>query len=302
MAPFFTGIARRSGGFGKRKEKSLVTTIYTYTGSYSNTGPLTPIQNSVSIPADTTTVTINCIGGGAGSSQQGYGGQSQATFTNLAGKTLIAAIQGGGLGAYTYLFNSPSNNGFNYAGVFDGSVSQSNALVIAGGAGGAGSNSQSAPNNFTPGPSGTANGGGGNNNGNNGGLGWRNDYTTPGPSVGRGGTTTGGGAGGDASAPGGESGFAGSALQGGTGGRALPSAPAFDLGGAGGGGGWYGGGGAGGGYTDQPQPLATPLIAQSGGGGGSGYIHPTGTQTISQVGYVSATNGGSITLTIVELK
>jgi hypothetical protein len=302
MAPLLSRLGASSFGFGKKigAPKSIVQTVYSFTGTWVFGGPTVATTNTVSVPASTTSVTIKCLGGGTDGA---WGGKSQATFTNLVGKTLTARIGGYGEGAYVSIFGSPYGNGFHYAGVFDGPVSQANALVVGGGSGAAAGNQQDGTtgNNITPGPSGVNNGGGGNQGGNNGSKGWRNDFVSPPTAPGRGATTTAGGAGGSGH-NGGESGFPGSALQGGTGGRSLPS-PGFDLGSYGGGGGYWGGGGGGGGWNGPGQPAATPLTVPSGGGGGSGYIHPTGTATIGDVGSVEANSApGSITITVTEFK
>lgn len=287
MAPFFTGLARRAGGFGGRKAKSLVTTIYTYTGSWTRYGYLSPTitTNTLSIPGDTTSVKIRCEG--AGFSGFTPGGLAEGTFTNLAGKTLTATIRGGGEGGLTRFFDpnpSPGNNGLHFAGVFDGpSVSQPTALVIAGGA----------ACNGSAGPS--QGGLGGGPSGSDGTAGSRNEYTGPGDSVGRGSPGSSGGAGGSAWWPGGNPGSPGSALQGGTGGE--DTSPLGIAAGGGGGGGYWGGGGAGSGRFDGPNQAG----GSGGGGGGSGYVHPSATLTTNSQGASTVGTSGQITITVTEL-
>jgi len=291
MAPFFTGISgaitgQAGFGFGRRaKAKSLVTTIFTYTGSWTRNGFLSPTitTNTLAIPGDTTSVKINCQGQGINGLPQGAGGTAEATFAALSGKTLTAQIGGGGSGGQTFFFDpnpSPASNGFHYAGVFDGPVSQGNALVIGGAAG-------------CPGGSQNAWGGnGGGPSGSDGLPGNRNDYQAPGSSVGRGSPGSSGGSGGDAFWSGGGTGASGSALQGGTGGG-----PDFFAAGAGGGGGYWGGGGSGGGTQANPQSGGS-----SGAGGGSGYVHSSGTLTTNTTGTATVGTSGQITITITELK
>lgn len=308
MAPFFTGIAgaiKGQSGFGfgrKARSRSRRVQIFSFDGNYSFSGPYSPVTGTVSIPSSTTEVEILCLGGGANGLS--LGGKSKATFTSLAGKILSYAIAGGGEGAYSADFNggAPYGNGKSYAGVFDGPVSQANALVIAGGVGGFGTNSQSVPESYGPGPTGWGNGGGGNNGGVNGIRSWRNDFITPSASRGGGASTSSGGAGGVGGyAPdgGGGNGNPGTALQGGLGGSD-PHVPFQVSTGKGGGGGYWGGGGSAGGSGAPPQPLASPYAVASGGGGGSGYIHPSGTNTIGETGSPEGTTNGTVTITITD--
>lgn len=294
MAPFFSGIAgaikgQAGFGFGRRAgaAKSLVTTIYTYTGSWTRYGYLSPTvtTNTLAIPGDTTTVTIKCEGGGFGGTPGG--GLAQGTFTNLAGKTLTATIRGGGEGGLTRFFSpnpSPGNNGLHYAGVFDGpSVSQPTALIIAGGAGCSGASN---------GPGGA----GGGPTGGDGTPGSRNDYSAPPDATGKGSPGSSGGSGGSAWWPGGNVGSPGSALQGGTGGE--DASPLGIAAGAGGGGGYWGGGGSGSGRFDGPNQAG----ASAGAGGGSGYVHPSATATTNTQSGSTVGTGGQITITVIEFK
>lgn len=298
MAPFFTGLARKSGGFFGGVAKSFVTTIYTIEGSWQFQGDLTPTwtTQSIAVPADTTAVKITADGGANGGSpgaNGAWGGFAEATFTSLAGRTLNATIRGGGNGGA--FFGPPANNGRHFAGVFDGPVSQPNALVIAGGGGGNSAGTHHSPNFAGPGSGGAGNGGG--PSGVQGQFGKHPDYPNVGaaapPSAGGGGgTQNAGGSGGTGGY--GDNGGSGSALQGGTGGN--------DPGGnvrpgGGGGGGYYGGGGGSGGNNG-----SYPTIGFSGGGGGSGYIHPSGTLTTNTTGTSSVSGPGRVVVTITEFK
>ena len=201
------------------------TEIYTYTSN--NTFP------SNLIPSNTTA--IKMIADGAGS-----GGYVEADFYPDSGldfnSPFTVNFAGGGPGA---------PGGSNYAGIFQGPISQGNAVLI--GAGGGGS------------PSGR----GGYPSGSQGGTGFGSGG--PGPAQGGfGGTQSSGGSGG-AGAPSYGPGSPGGALQGGSGG----TGDARGIGG-GGGGGYFGGGGGGNGYGgDNNNP-------GGGGGGGSSYISPLG--------------------------
>lgn len=299
MAPFFTGLARKSGGFFGGVAKSFVTTIYTIEGTYQYQGDITPTwtTQSIAVPADTTAVKITADGGmngGSPGANGAWGGFAEATFTSLAGKTLNATIRGGGNGGN--FFGSPANNGRHFAGVFDGPVSQPNALVIAGGGGGPAMGAYFSPNFTGPGSGGAGNGGG--PSGVQGQFGKHADYpNVPGsaapPSAGGGGgTQNAGGSGGTGGY--GDNGGSGSALQGGTGGND-PNGNVRP--GGGGGGGYYGGGGGSGGNNG-----SYPTIGFSGGGGGSGYIHPSGTLATNTTGTSTVTGNGRVVVTITEFK
>lgn len=231
---------------------------------------------SVPVPAGCTTATVKAWGGGGGSamtlngakaSPGGGGGYVGAVVPVPAGATLLVRVGGGGQGTNGFVGGTPqggANGGGNgryaeggggagggYSGVFVGSVSPVNALVVAAGGGGGGRAGSS-------GPTTGAGGGGGGPTGSDGGL------SSGGASPGRGGTPTQGGAAGStvyATSPG----NAGSALQGGHSGGGN---------GAGGGGGWFGGGSG----CVSIAPGANP--GGGGGGGGSSWVAPSATSTI----------------------
>lgn len=211
------------------------------------------------------TSTINVLVWGAGSgcatpgnvaSQPGGGGGFvQGTFTMSSGSSYIFVV-GNSVGpAGPGAFGNPvipNDNSIplcgasgGYSGVFLGSVSHANAILVAGGGGSPGAND---------GGSMGAGGGGGGTTGEPGGS----PYV--GPANGAGGTQSAGGAGGTSPhTPGGP----GSALQGGRGGaRGLSGAY-----GGSGGSGYYGGGGGAGQININTNG--------GGGGGGSSYYSPS---------------------------
>ena len=157
-------------------------------------------------------------------------GSSDATPTNPGQPTGHGANAGCGGG---------------YSGVFTTSVSQANAVIMAGGGGGSGGNDGGTMGSGGAGGGATAQDGiaaGGYGN-----------------SPGDGGTQSAGGSGGTGSNNGGN----GTALQGGGGGARGGSG----AGGGGGGSGYYGGGGGAG--------QSAINTGGGGGGGGSGYLHPS---------------------------
>ena len=196
------------------------------------------------VPAKVTTVTAKLYGSSGGAvPPSGSGDAIQATLTVTPGQTLWlvcgnnTGYGGGGTGgrngtAYGY-------NGGGYSGIFSYNViSQVNALLIAGGGGGAGSRN--------------ANTGGGT-------AGMQGNRYGIGGGGGGAGTLSVGGAAQTGTGTGGVAATAGSALTGGNAGTHLSSS---DFVGGGGGGGYYGGGG--GSYG--------PATADgAGGGGGSSY-------------------------------
>ena len=165
------------------------------------------------------TTRVYAIGGGGGRSSVrsvhgGQGGAAQGITTFYSGETYILRVGGGGQNAANGGFSGGGNGGGGhgaggggggFTGLFKDSVSQANAIIIAGGAGG-GSNDPA-----SGGPGGGLEGSGASNGSRGGGGGSQ---------------SAGGRAGGRDGSPG----TAGSALQGG------PGA-------AGGGGGYFGGGG-----------------------------------------------------------
>ena len=193
-------------------------------------------------------------GGGSGSpiggpSGGGAGGFSVGDFALTPGTTFKFVI--GSSDATPTNPGQPSGHGANagcgggYSGVFTTSVSQANAVIMAGGGGGSGGNDGGTMGSGGAGGGATAQDGiaaGG--------------Y---GDSPGDGGTQSAGGSGGTGS----NDGAAGTALQGGAGGARGGSG----AGGGGGGSGYYGGGGGAG--------QSAINTGGGGGGGGSGYLHPS---------------------------
>lgn len=147
---------------------------------------------------------------------------------------------GGGQANRTGSDNRYGSNGGGYTGLFLGSVSQANALVIAGGGGGGGSSRAG---------TGNVGGAGGGTNGQDG----VSAYDSKTGYRGLGGTQSAGGA--EASSDSANSSFPAAALVGGT-------CRTNGYGGAGGGGYW---GGSAGGYSESN--------TMGGGGGGSGYLN-----------------------------
>jgi hypothetical protein len=147
-------------------------------------------------------------------------------------------------------------NGGGYTGIFEkdgpsiptAAVTQSNALIVAAGAGGTGYGHSQSPG----GVGGTLNGGNGTSSSN----------STVGSTGGGGGTTT------NAGGRGNPNGQPGGALSGGFGGPGYLGGYPNAGGGGGGGGGYFGGGGGGGG-NDYGNGTRTA----SGGGGGSSYVN-----------------------------
>lgn len=210
--------------------------------------------------------------------QGGAGGFVTASFKISSGTALIFSVGQGGKGALqagnpssaaggyngggagSYSSYDASGGGGGYSGVFIGSKSQGNALVIAPGGGG-GAGGPGYPGNSND----QGNGGGGINTSN--GTGNQGALNYNGTSNAGGGTPTAGGAAGAGGGPyGAAAGAAGSALQGA---NAVYAGNAWGSGG-GGGGGWYGGGSG-----------ASDGNAWTGGGGGAGsaFVRESGIAT-----------------------
>ena len=162
------------------------------------------------------------------------GGGGRRNNANV-GSGYAGGFGGGGLTGFTNDASTFTGSGGGLTGMFLGSATLVNSILIAGGGGGGGGGPFG-------GNGGGTTGGTGGNAGNGGGGG--------------GGTQSAGGAGGVGSVYG--NGFAGSALQGGN----SVSSVSTNFSGGGGGGGYYGGGGGG-----------LNNFAGGGGGGGSGYIN-----------------------------
>jgi len=202
-------------------------------GRYSS---FTPGVVYTLVPQGTFSTTIRAVGGRGGTEQRGgntggLGGYAQGTFTfvqNQAYKLIVAGAgvhsdntlaqqnpaataSGGGSGSGTFVGTGGGAQGGGYTGLFITSIAQSNAVLIAGGGGGA---------NRDPGRGASGGGSSGVSNGSNQG---------PGRSGGSASQTAGG--------AGGDGGNSGTALKGGDGVASLYS--------SGGGGGYFGGGGGG---------------------------------------------------------
>jgi len=238
---------------------SGATETFTYTGA----------DQTYTVPAGATSITFKVWGGAGGSSNKngvvygGAGGFTQGTLAVSGGETLTIVVGGGGEGtgattgtsAYggggqtsgaVSSDNRRGSGGGGYSGVFDGSISQANAIIIAGGGGGSsgGYIGHGGPGAYPDGI--------------NAGLGWPTDGGENG--VGKGGSQSAGGAGGTDGRE--TDGNNGSALQGGN--FSADSSNFYNSNGTGGGG--YFGGGSGANYYN-------------GGGGGSGYLDGSLTST-----------------------
>ena len=211
-------------------------------------------RNFTLIPYQNQNRRIWMWGEGRNSVRAGY---STGTYNFVQNQNYLVQLDtGGGDAGTSYGWVSGSKGG-GYAGLFTGtSASQSSALMIAGGAGGAGFGHGSSP--------------GGTGGGQSGGGGTSSNDTQIGSTGGGAGTQSSGGNGGGAG------GSAGSGLQGGRGGDGQQQGYPNAGGGGGGGGGWYGGGGGGGGND-----AGSSTRNASGGGGGSGYIHSSITSGVT---------------------
>jgi len=228
------------------------------------------------VPTDAKEISFSLRGGdgassdgiGGGGQIGGLGGAVSAVFdaTTYQGQTLNIYVGNNGqlvagpngYGAAGGLGSTPDRSfaqGGDLSGVFIGAISQSSALLVAGGGGGAGYNDS--------------------DGGDAGGLvGETGEGETSGADIadgGEGGTQTGAGAGGFGSVA---SGSAGIALSGGEG-ASNPGNSPINIGqtGAGGGGGYFGGGGGGSGN-----------FRDSGGGGGASFVDPSAVSSTNETG------------------
>jgi len=303
-----SGSSRGYGLFGKTPPGLVV---LTYTGS----------NQSLTVPSYINSIYVELWGAGGGygfqasNTSSGSGGYVSGILDTSTNKSLIIVVgKGGTRGPSNYAFAGGDGGG--YAGIFNNSVSFSNALVIAGGGGGA------------SGSSGADGGGGGGGGGTTGAAG-QSDIRNATVTGGQGGTQSAGGARGtDAYGPGQQT--AGSQLLGGEGGGANNPgantqarmvwntqqygggglggyAPAGNFSGGGGGAGYYGGGGGaqgysggGGGGSSYVANLSSAVNTQ--GSSGSGTVNPPGISSpyyISGVGVgSSSTNGGNALVVI----
>ena len=239
-------------------QKAPVEEVFSYTGA----------NQTFTVPSGLSSLTAYVFGAGGGgatnggwsTSYSGGGGGAAVGTVNTSSISSIIVIVGqggegndsnnsttirdafgGGGGNNTTSDNQYSGGGAGLSGLFNGSYTHGNSLLIAGGGGGGGNTNGSS----------VCNGGAG-----GGTTGADGQSTSNTNQAGRGGTQSAGGSGtlGDNS----NSDANGSALQGG-------KNPSSNYGG-GGGGGYYGGGA--GAYQGSSSTMG-------GGGGGSGYLHPT---------------------------
>ena len=244
------------------------------TSAYQNsiTFNFTGAQQSWIVPAGVTKIGVELVGAQGGGTNAGKGGKVTAELTVTPGTTLIlvvggqpinanAVYGGGGIGGSNGA--TTTRNGFaggGLAGIYLTSVSQANALVVAGGGGG------------NSGLSALLGGVAGAPNGTNGGQGNYAGYQEGG----KGATQIAGGARGVSIDPATMASTAGTALNGGKGGSINSST--WTAGGGGGAGYFGGGGGAGGGSS------------VGAGGGGSSFVSATaGTNIV----YTSGFNAGN---------
>ncbi len=259
--------------FAHQNVNAQTTNSYAYTGS---------VQTFV-VPAGVTSITVSIWGAGGGGSKTGGSGGSgalvQGTMSVTAGSTLYLVVGGGG--SYNAVSNAYGGGGASgvaltgaggggYSGIFSSNtLSQANALAIAGAGGGGGYYGIST---YGGGGGATSGSAAGNYNGTNTGGG--------------GGSAASGGIGGASTTGTNVAGTAGSALTGGGGGVTT------SYGGGGGGGGYYGGGG---GYGTR-----SITYYSSGGGGGSSYLGSMTTTTntagtTSNTGAATQAPGSSVT-------
>lgn len=248
IAAHYAGAGATAGGGGGGGGTN--TQSFAYTGA----------NQSFTVPAGVTSLTVKAWGAGGASNNArvgGAGGYSSGTIAVTAGQTYTIVVGGGGsmasgasggaggFGGGASGGNDESDShaggGGGYSGIFLGIVAQGNAKLVAGGGGG--------------GSGRAAGGAGGGASGNAGSIGCSGS-----PAAG-GGTQSSGGA-----SPGVNGAAAGSALGGGGGGSYLTN---YIYAGGGGGGGYFGGAGA----------AANDVVwCEGGGGGGSGYA-PGGSTT-----------------------
>ena len=215
-------------------------------------------------PVSTKEYVLKMWGQGKGTARGGYTtGRVSLTGT----QTYAVRLNAGGGSAGTSSGWVGREDGGGYAGLFVGtSITQANALLIAGGAGGQGTGHSTVA--------------GGNGGGSSGGGGSTSPDSQIGSSGGGGGTQSSGGGGG------GGGGSSGGSLQGGRGGDGQTGGYSNAGGGGGGGGGYFGGGGGGGGND-----FGSATRSSSGGGGGSGYVRSGITGSTST--FSNAPNRGS---------
>lgn len=260
------------------------------TGYYFSNGTYT-------VPAGVTCITVKAWGAGGGGGgggaarlggNGGGGGYAESTINVTPGQQLTIRVGGNGNGGATGTGTDNSGSGGSgggYSGVFTGTPSQANAIVVAAGGGGGGGG-----DNQTAAPNAGAGGAGGANTGATGGGG--------------GGTVGGGGGGtlaaGGAAGNGDGTPTAGSALTGGNGGNLGTLTPGGTNGGGNGGGGSSstgrpGGGGGGAGYFGGGGGGASNAANTSAGGGGGASSFASGETTSTLAGSgVNPANTGNV--------
>lgn len=242
-------------GYAQFVGTPYIVPLKTYTNSV--TFNYTGAQQSWTIPAGITKIGVELLGAQGGGTGAGKGGKVTAQLSVASGATLIIVVGGQpsnatavyGGGAIGGTNNAATaRNGFaggGLAGIYTTSVSQANALAIAGGGGG-----NEGVNLHLGGNAGAPNG----TNGGQGGYAGKQEG-------GRGATQTAGGAAGQGYDPQTIAPAAGTALNGGRG--ATIGTSTWQAGGGGGAGYFGGGGGAGGGGS------------AGAGGGGSSFVSAT---------------------------
>jgi len=244
LSPFFSSISPAIGGkttWNATDGDLVITTPGEYT-LIAGTGGSKIIKMWGAGGKPTNGGSVSWGAGGAGGGAVGtvtfVGGTTYKIRVPSAGNnsgTNPATAYGGGNGGGTYSVGV-SGGGGGYAGIFNTSVTQGNAVLMAGGGGGGASHR----GDGLGGRPGVAGGGTTGQNA-------ADAYISSPGTQSAGGITASGGSGGQT----------GSALQGGN----------SSGGGGGGGGGYWGGGGGG--------PQATQSDGACGGGGGSGYYNPS---------------------------
>jgi len=231
-------------------------------------------QQSFTVPAGVTQVTVGANGASGSGATAGLGGSVTATIPVLPGQILNVYV--GGIGG----FNGSGASGGDGCGSPGGDASDvrqfgnglAQRVVVAGGGGGGFCN----------------NGFGGGNGGAGGGLTAAQGFNVNvggngGGFGGLGGTQAAGGAGGSAGIGAGNATAGGNGVLGfgGNGGAGDQSVGCTGIGGSGGGSGYYGGGGGGGGAADIG---CVGGYGGGGGGGGSSYTEPSATNVTNSQG------------------
>lgn len=255
------------------------TVTFVYTGA----------QQSITVPAGVTSLTISASGAGGngnGGAAGGAGGLASGDLAVTGGEVIYVYVGGAGAvggagvaGAGGFNGGGPSSTqpagvggggGGGASDIRQGGTGLANRkLVAGGGGGGSGGGVAAGQAGGTTGSAGTAGGGG------------------TGGGGGGGGTQSAGGAAGAAGASAGTAGTAGASGQGGQGGS-VTSNTTTTRGGGGGGGGYFGGGGGGGNNA---------AGTGGGGGGGSSYTGGVTSGATTAGGGAASGQNGSVTIT-----